>query len=64
VGGPLQAAYTQPKIVQELPGDSQISVVLDTYSHVSMDLKRKASEKMNETLIRREKKATGEGEEK
>ena len=64
MGGPLQAAYKHPKIVQELLGNSQISVVLDTYSHVSMDLKRKASEKMHETLIRREKKAAGEGEEK
>ena len=39
-----------PKVVQELLGDSQISVVLDTYSHVSMDLKRQAVSRMNEIL--------------
>ena len=46
-----------PKVVQEMLGQSTITLTVNTYSHVSMDLKRKAAEKMDATLIR--KKAGG-----
>ncbi|KKM11202.1 hypothetical protein SY88_09670 [Clostridiales bacterium PH28_bin88] len=42
----LLEANEHPKVVQELLGHSQISMTLDTYSHVGMDLKRKAAEKL------------------
>ncbi|MGB9920921.1 MAG: tyrosine-type recombinase/integrase [Moorellales bacterium] len=51
----LLEANEHPKVVQELLGDSQISVVLDTYSHVSMDLKRRAMEKMSDLLTEERK---------
>jgi integrase len=36
-----------PKVVQELLGHSQISVTMDTYSHVLPELKRQAAAKLN-----------------
>jgi integrase len=39
-----------PKIVQELLGHSQISVTLDTYSHVMPGLQREAMKKMEEVV--------------
>ena len=36
-----------PKIVQELLGDSTITVVLDTYSHVIPGLKERAAGKLD-----------------
>jgi len=43
-----------PKVVQELLGHSQISVTLDTYSHVLPELKKQAAAKLN-TLWPKEK---------
>lgn len=59
----LLEANEHPKVVQELLGDSQISVVLDTYSHVSMDLKRRAMEKLND-LLAQEKRPSPRQEER
>jgi integrase len=39
-----------PKTVQEILGHSTISITLDTYTHVGMDLKTQAMEKMNAAL--------------
>lgn len=39
-----------PKVVQELLGDSQISVVLNTYSHVMPQVKQQAMAKLNAIL--------------
>ncbi|MEW8958893.1 MAG: site-specific integrase [Moorella sp. (in: firmicutes)] len=41
-----------PKVVQELLGDSQITVVLDTYSHVLPTIKEQAAAKLNNILLR------------
>jgi integrase len=46
----LLKAGEHPKIVQELLGDSTISVVLDTYSHVVPGLKERTSETMSKIL--------------
>lgn len=40
-----------PKVVQELLGDSQITVVLDTYSHVLPNIKEQAAARLNEILL-------------
>jgi integrase len=42
----LLKADVHPKVVQELLGDSTISVVLDTYSHVLPGLKERAASKL------------------
>lgn len=39
-----------PKVVQEILGHSRISVTLDLYSHVSLDLEKKAASRLNEAL--------------
>ncbi|TDA67706.1 MAG: site-specific integrase [Clostridia bacterium] len=39
-----------PKVVQQMLGHSQIAVTLDIYSHVSLDLERKAAARLNEVL--------------
>ncbi|MGB9662535.1 MAG: tyrosine-type recombinase/integrase, partial [Moorellaceae bacterium] len=44
-----------PKVVQELLGDSQITVVLDTYSHVLPNIKEQAAARLNEILLPRHK---------
>lgn len=44
-----------PKVVQELLGDSQITVVLDTYSHVLPHIKEQAAARLNEILLPRRK---------
>lgn len=49
----LLEANEHPKVVQELLGGSQIGVVLDLYSHVSMDLKRRAMERLDQELKRK-----------
>ncbi|GEA15567.1 site-specific integrase [Moorella sp. E308F] len=46
----LLEADEHPKVVQDLLGHSQISLTLDTYSHASMDLKRRAAEKLDKIL--------------
>ncbi|HEX3047318.1 MAG TPA: site-specific integrase [Bacillota bacterium] len=43
----LLEAGEHPKVVQELLGDSTISVVLDTYSHVLPGLKERAASKLD-----------------
>jgi integrase len=43
----LLASGTHPKVVQELLGHSQISLTLDTYSHVIPSLQYEAAEKMD-----------------
>jgi integrase len=44
----LLKANVHPKVVQELLGDSTISVVLDTYSHVLPGLKERAANKLDD----------------
>jgi len=39
-----------PKIVQEILGHSQISMTMDTYSHVLPTMQREAMSKMNDAL--------------
>ncbi|MFL5655168.1 MAG: tyrosine-type recombinase/integrase, partial [Ktedonobacteraceae bacterium] len=39
-----------PKIVQEILGHNQISMTLDTYSHVLPTMQREAMSKMNDAL--------------
>jgi integrase len=46
----LLAQGVHPKVVQEILGHSQISLTLDTYSHVLPHLGEEAAEKMNEML--------------
>jgi len=43
----LLEANEHPKVVQELLGHSQISMTLDTYSHVLPELKQSAAAKLN-----------------
>jgi integrase len=42
-----------PKVVQQILGHSKIAVTLDTYTHVSLDLEKRATEKLNQALIER-----------
>lgn len=58
----LLAAGEHPKVVQELLGHAQISMTLDTYSHVAPDLKEKAALKMNEMLGRKKPSSAQEGQ--
>jgi integrase len=44
----LLKANVHPKVVQELLGDSTISVVLNTYSHVLPGLKERAASKLDD----------------
>jgi integrase len=46
----LLAEGVHPKIVQERLGHSQISVTLDTYSHVLPTMQREAAGKLNRLL--------------
>ena len=46
----LLVAGVHPKVVQERLGHSQISVTLDTYSHVLPSMQREAAAKMDEML--------------
>jgi integrase len=39
-----------PKVVQAVLGHSKISTTLDTYSHVSLDLEKRAAAKLNAAL--------------
>jgi integrase len=41
---------THPKVVQERLGHSQISVTLDTYSHLLPSLQAEAAEKIDELI--------------
>lgn len=57
----LLATGEHPKVVQELLGHAQISMTLDTYSHVAPDLKEKAAQKMNSILHRKNPSSAQEG---
>jgi integrase len=46
----LLAIGVHPKIVQEILGHSQISMTMDTYSHVLPTMQQEAMNKLNETL--------------
>ena len=46
----LLAAGVHPKVVQERLGHSQVSVTLDTYSHVAPSLQREAAERLDGLL--------------
>ncbi|MHB1420388.1 MAG: tyrosine-type recombinase/integrase [Bacillota bacterium] len=53
-------AGSNPKIVQELLGHANISLTLDTYSHVSMDLKKEAVARMEALTKRKPSKVEGQ----
>lgn len=40
-----------PKVVQERLGDSQISITLETYSHVLPSMQQEAAEKMDQIIV-------------
>jgi integrase len=42
-----------PKVVQTMLGHSSISVTLDVYSHVSLELEKQAAAKLNAVLMGR-----------
>jgi integrase len=46
----LLAQGVQPRVVMETLGHSQISITMDTYSHVMPALSVKAAQKMNAAL--------------
>ncbi|GAC1384163.1 MAG: hypothetical protein NVS4B7_13290 [Ktedonobacteraceae bacterium] len=48
----LLSMGTHPKIVQELLGHSQISMTLDTYSHVLPSLQEDAMSRLNTLLTK------------
>lgn len=50
-----------PKVVQQMLGHSKIAVTLDTYTHVPLDLEKRAAEKLNQALIERKIPPTQEG---
>jgi integrase len=49
----LLSAGVHPKVVQERLGHSQVSVTLDTYSHVAPSLQREAAGRVDELLENR-----------
>lgn len=49
----LLAEGVAPRVVMETLGHSQISLTLNTYSHVGPALGRAAAERMNDVLARR-----------
>ena len=55
----LLAQGVHPKIVQERLGHSQISLTLDTYSHVLPGMGREAASKLDALLMRSTGEATG-----
>jgi integrase len=57
----LLQAGEHPKVVQELLGDSTISVVLDVYSHVVPGLKEKATGKLEDILAKKKPSLVKEG---
>jgi integrase len=57
----LLGANVHPKVVQELLGDSTISVVLDTYSHVLPGLKERAASKLDDLFDMKKPSSTKEG---
>jgi integrase len=57
----LLAAGEHPKVVQELLGDSTISVVLDTYSHVLPGLKERAASRLEGVFEKKKPSSANEG---
>ena len=47
----LLAQGVSPRVVMETLGHSQISLTMNTYSHVLPDLQRDAAERMNRMLL-------------
>lgn len=58
----LLEAGEHPKVVQELLGHSQITMTLDTYSHVLPELKQAAALKINNILEKRKIPSQKEGQ--
>ena len=52
------AAGIHPKVVQERLGNSQVSVAIDTYSHVAPSLQREAAERLDGLLNRAPRSAS------
>ncbi len=50
---------THPKVVQDLLGDAQIALTLDTYSHVLPDMQAGAVDAMNDVLEEDDEKLDG-----
>ncbi len=46
----MPANGERPKIAQERPGHADVSMTLNRYSHVMMDMQRQAADRLN-TLI-------------
>ena len=46
----LLTMSVHPKVVQELLGHSQISMTMDTYSHVLPSMQQEAMNKLNEAF--------------
>jgi integrase len=57
----LLKANVHPKVVQELLGDSTISVVLDTYSHVLPGLNERAAGKLDDLFAIKKPSSAKEG---
>lgn len=50
-----------PKVVQQILGHSRIAMTLDIYSHVSLDMERRATARLNEVLRKEKAPSTMEG---
>lgn len=57
----LLEANEHPKVVQELLGHSNITMTLDTYSHVMPELKRAAAAKLNGLFAKKKSPSVQEG---
>ncbi len=57
----LLMAGTHPKVAQELLGDSTITVVLDTYSHVIPGLKERAADTLEGLFEKKKPSSANEG---
>lgn len=50
----LLSSGVHPKVVQEILGHSQISMIMDIYSHVLPTMQQEAMEKLHQTLLRKD----------
>jgi integrase len=57
----LLSLGVHPKIVQELLGHSQISITLDTYSHVLPSLQEEAAQRLDALLSSGQQQSQNEG---
>jgi len=55
----MLAQGVDPRTIMEILGHSQISLTLDTYSHVLPTLQRGAAAKMDSLLVRSRQKKSG-----